>query len=195
MMSKTHLAIGIATSFWLLQPSTVSEIAMATIGGSIGGIIADIDVDIDIHNKSVDALYGQVIAIGISAFAVLVDYFRGGDIASSFIENRHMSIAATLIFLLLLMVGKKSNHRDKTHSILASVISSVVICTVNCYIGAAYFVAYMSHLIIDLLNKKPIQLFYPIKKGLCFKFCRADKMGNKLLLVLGVLGIILYFVY
>ena len=43
-MSKTHIAVGIATTYLIMLPKTVSEFTVATVGGSIGGVVADIDV-------------------------------------------------------------------------------------------------------------------------------------------------------
>ena len=47
---------------------------------------------------------------------------------------------------------------------------------------------YISHIIIDLLNKKNVQVFFPIGKGFCFGLCYANKLGNKVLMY-GGLGI------
>ena len=195
MMSKTHISIGIATAFWVMQPNSLSEFAMAAIGGSIGGIVADIDVDIKRNEKSIDALYGQLIAIGISIIAVVLDYFFGGTIINSYLNGNAKSIVATIVFLIFMLIGKNSKHRDKTHSILAAVLTSSCVLIINQYIGISYFFAFCSHLIIDLLNKKPILLFYPLKKGLCFKLCYADGLGNRIFMWLGVLFAGFYVFY
>ena len=65
MMGKTHIAVGLAAAYAITQPKTMSEFAIATVGGSIGGIMADIDVKIDNSNKfaakaSLDALYSEI---------------------------------------------------------------------------------------------------------------------------------------
>ncbi len=74
MMGKTHIAVGIAAAYAVMHPQTVPEFIIATVGGSLGGVMADIDVKIDTSNKfaakaSLDALYGEILAIAISAGA------------------------------------------------------------------------------------------------------------------------------
>ncbi len=47
-------------------------------------------------------------------------------------------------------------------------------------------VGYFSHIVLDLFNKKKVQLFYPFKSGFCFGICYANKTMNKGLMYLGV---------
>ena len=73
MMSKTHLAVGMATSLAVIQPTSFQECAIAVIGGAVGGVLADNDIlDNDYH---ADALIGQLLAIGLVAITFLFDYF------------------------------------------------------------------------------------------------------------------------
>ena len=45
MMSKTHFAVGLATSLAIIQPKTFNECAVAVIGGTVGGVLADNDIE------------------------------------------------------------------------------------------------------------------------------------------------------
>lgn len=51
--------------------------------------------------------------------------------------------------------------------------------------SAPLAVAYFSHLVLDVLNKKKIPLFYPLKFGICLKLCYANKKANKVLMYVG----------
>ena len=87
MMGKTHIAVGIAAAYLITHPQTAPEFIIATVGGSIGGVMADIDVKIDTSNKyaakaSMDALYGEILAVAISVGALAGDYFTGGEYPS-----------------------------------------------------------------------------------------------------------------
>ena len=65
MMSRTHLAIGLATSLAVIRPGSLQECAVAVVGGAVGGVLADNDIlDNDYH---ADALIGQLLAIGLVA--------------------------------------------------------------------------------------------------------------------------------
>lgn len=61
MMGKTHIAVGIASAYTIMQPKTSIELAVATVGGSIGGIMADIDVKIDRSNRFAQRAYSDTL--------------------------------------------------------------------------------------------------------------------------------------
>lgn len=124
MMGKTHIAIGIATAFAIMQPKTTQEYIISTVGGSIGGVMADIDVKIDTSNKfatraSLDALYGEILAISISITALASNYFTGGTILQEITDCFPKSIIGLALFIALTIIGELSKHRDKTHSLAA----------------------------------------------------------------------------
>ncbi len=197
MMGKTHIAIGIATAYMITQPKTASELVAATVGGSIGGVMADIDVKIDRSNMfaqkaSIDALYGEILAIAISVSALTWEYFFSGQIIQSILPYWQKALVGMLLFIALTIIGKFSKHREKTHSLLALVLFSASVFLVSIQIGIAFTIGYATHLIIDLFNKSPIMLLYPLKKGFCFKICYADQAGNEMLLVCSACIILLF---
>ena len=198
MMGKTHIAVGLAVAYAITQPKTMSEFVIATVGGSLGGVMADIDVKIDTRNKyaakaSLDAIYGEILAVAISIGALAGDFFTGGSILQGIVGNMSRFAVGAVMFIILTVMGEQSKHRDRTHSLLALVLFSVSAILIEPHIGLAFAIGYASHLIIDLFNKSPIRIFYPLKKGICFKICYADRLGNELLLVGGVFIIVLYF--
>lgn len=201
MLGKTHIAVGIAAAYGIMQPKTAPEFVVATVGGSIGGIMADIDVRIDRSNKyalkaSIDALYGEILAVAISACALAGDYLGGGNILQGIVGHWQLSAIGAAMLIALIAIGELSKHRDRTHSLLACVLFSASALLIELNIGLAFAIGYGSHLLIDLFNKSPVRLLYPLKKGVCFKICYADRFGNELFLVLGVCAIVLYtFVY
>lgn len=191
MMGKTHIAVGIASAYLIIQPKTATEFVAATVGGSIGGIMADIDVKIDRSNMyaqkaSMDALYGEILAAAISSCALIGDYFSGGQIVQTIMSHWQTSIIGAALFIALTILGETSKHRDRTHSLLALILFSASVFLFSVPIGTAFLIGYSSHLLIDLLNKSPIRILYPSKKGFCLKVCYADRLGNELLLIGGV---------
>lgn len=190
MMGKTHIAVGLASSYLILQPQTPSQLVAATVGGCIGGIMADIDVKIERKNTaalkaSSDALYGEILAIGISLAALASDYLSGGTIIQTIISHWQKSLIGAAVLIALTVIGEMSKHRDRTHSLLALLLFSIAAYLIDESIGVAFAIGYASHLIIDLFNKSPIRILYPLKKGICFKLCYADRLGNELFLVVG----------
>lgn len=198
-MGNTHIAVGIAATYAIMQPKTVPEFVVATVGGSIGGVMADIDVKIDKSNKyslkaSIDALYGEILAVAISVCALLGDYFAGGRILRRIVEEYQTTIVGMIMLAVFMVVGELSKHRDRTHSLLACAAFSFAVFIIDLHIGLAFAIGYGSHLAIDLFNKSPIRILYPFKRGICFKICYADRLGNELFLVVGVCTIVLYSV-
>ena len=42
-----------------------------------------------------------------------------------------------------------------------------------------FAIAFASHVLLDMMNKKSVRLFYPAKKGFCLKWFYADRLANK----------------
>ena len=69
MQGKTHITLGIATGILVMQPQSVPEVMIATIGGVLGGTLPDIDIkkaDTDreyIYDGIVDSIAVAVLII------------------------------------------------------------------------------------------------------------------------------------
>ena len=199
MMGKTHIAIGVASALLVTMPTSRTGVIAAIVGGALGSVMADVDVKIDTSNNyarkaSMDALYGEIAAIALSASLLAVDFVAHGGLCASVVGNPTLAIAGAIGLAALIAIGENSEHRDRTHSILFMVLSSVAAVLINMQIGIAFFIGYASHLLIDLLNKREERLFYPLKKGVCFSVCYADRLGNELLFALGLSLAVAYVV-
>lgn len=198
MMGKTHTAIGIASAFLVMQPRTHSALAAALIGGAIGGVMSDIDVKIDrsirnMRKPSMDAVYGELSSIMIAVAALFSDGRHNGTIVPSIIDNGWLALIGLIVFGFLTVIGKtRSEHRGRTHSLLACLLFTVSVMLVHPVIGVAFGIGYCSHLCLDLLNKTPVRLFYPLQKGICFKVCYANRLGNEILFSLGTAFCVFY---
>lgn len=185
MMGKTHLAIGIATSLVVMNPTNSKECVLAVVGGAIGGVAADIDI-LDNDYKH-DALIGQLLALGISGIALLMDYVLKLGICQYMMGRNTVLIGIGVVaYLILLISGFISDHRTFTHSLIALLLFSLAIYFICPIIALAYFVGYFSHLLLDFLNKKKIPLLYPKGKGICFKLCYANKTANTVFMYSGL---------
>ena len=58
----------------------------------------------------------------------------------------------------------------------------------------AYLLGYASHLLLDILNKKPVPLLYPKGKGICLKWFYADKDANMAFMWIGVIASLLLII-
>lgn len=198
MMGKTHYAIGLATALAVIHPQTLNECFVAVIGGSIGGVLADNDtLDHDYHS---DALSGQALAFATAAIVLALDYFLNAGICSTISGRPMLPIIGMIGFIILYVVGYFSNHRTFTHSFLTLILYALTSSLIYMPLGISLSVAYLSHLLLDVLNKKKVPLLYPLKFGICLKLCYASKTANKVLMYTGfaatiiLLGISLFLI-
>ncbi|MCC8066500.1 MAG: metal-dependent hydrolase [Clostridiales bacterium] len=187
MMSKTHITMGIGTSLLLLHPHTATGISAALIGGTFGAIIPDIDCKST--KVSRDALYGRLIAGTVIAASVIWGQTQPVSLLKNILQT-HVSNTILMGFLfmsVLSVAGRISGHRSFSHSFLFFVLTSGSIYQIYPAFLPGFCIGCLSHLLLDCLNKKPVRLLYPIKKGFCLNLCYADGAANKVLLWVGLL--------
>lgn len=189
MMGKTHLTIGMASSltvsFLAVKPNNISDFLVVLAGGAIGGVLADVDILDDDYEH--DALIGQVLGFLILASVIVIDYLCKLGVCDFVItSNKILSIIAGVVFLALYIIGFISDHRTFTHSLLAMVLFSGCFAVIYPRLGFSVLIGYASHLLLDLLNKKEVPLLYPLKKGICFRLCYADKTANTVFMYVGL---------
>ncbi len=184
MMGKTHFAMGLATSLAVIQPKTYKECIVAVIGGAVGGVLADCDI-LDDDKKS-ETIVGHLFAGGIAAVAFLIDYFCNFGLVRAISENKGSAAIGALLFGILYVIGVFSAHRSFTHSVTALVLFGIAAYLINAQLALSFAVAYASHLILDLLNKKNIPIFYPLKSGFCLNLFYADRTANKVFMYGGL---------
>lgn len=191
MMGRTHLAIGLATSLAVIRPGSLQECAVAVVGGAVGGVLADNDIlDNDYH---ADALIGQLLAIGLVAITILFDYFFNLGICNTVCRQPLLPILGGVSFAVLYLIGFFSEHRTFTHSFLALALYSISAWLVYRPLVYSVSAAYLSHILLDVLNKKTVPILYPLDFGICLKLCYANRTANKVFMYGGfaVSGVLL----
>lgn len=185
MLGKTHLSVGMAAAITLSAADTPALCALALAGGALGGVFAD--VDRLKNDKGRDALKGQLSSLMLMAAAALAgallnwgffDYIRA--------HSRSVLIGAAGL-VLLWAVGVFQPHRGFTHSIAALVLFTLFAWLIYPAYTVAFCAGYASHLLLDVLNKKGLRLFWPLKGTLCLRLLRADGRANVLFTWLGFL--------
>lgn len=189
MMSKTHIAVGMAAALALAQTGSAESCIAAVIGGSVGGIIADCDITPSRAHR--DALVGRLIVAGIALVAIAIDSQTGAGICGYIVDNLGVSlVAGVLLFAGLTAVGARSDHRSFTHSLVAMAAFCFAVY-LACEPLLPYFAAgYASHLALDVTNKQGIKLFWPIKAGVSLGLCSAKGVANKATCAVGAIAAI-----
>lgn len=188
MMGKTHITMGIASAVLITQPSTIGGCILAIVGGSTGGIMCDIEVHSNRYCR--DALHARIIVVAIATVALLVDAFTRGPITSYITQtNVTILLVGAAVVVGVSLFGRFQAHRTFTHSLLALLLLSIGVAMACLPLTLAFAIGFLSHVLLDLLNKKRVQLLYPSKVGnVCLGLCYANRIANKAFLVLGVLG-------
>lgn len=194
MMSRTHIAVGIAAALAVAPTGSPEAAVAALIGGSLGGVIADCDITPSKAHR--DALVGRLLVAAIAAASLALDWRFGIGICDYLLDNLGIRlIAGVALFCALTFAGAHSDHRSFTHSLLA--MAAFCLATwLACEPLLPYFAAgYASHLLLDLTNTRGISLFYPSGDKVGLDWCSAKGPANDALLVLGISAATLLFVY
>lgn len=189
MMGKTHIAVGVAAALLVAQPVGLGSSLVAVIGGSTGGVLCDIEVHS--NRKCRDAFYARLLVLAIVLGAVLVDVLVAGPLTT---HIRHAD-SAVLGFGTAVVLGTAtyarvaSNHRGFSHSLLALLLYSGGIAIIYAPLVPVFALGFVSHIALDILNKKPVQLFFPLRRGnVCLGLCYASGATNSAFLALGTLA-------
>ncbi len=182
MTYRTHLAAGYAAVLWTFSPDTIAELILCTGTAAIGSVVSDVDASAS-RSKNDLAKVSAVTFLSIAG-VLAVDHFAGTDIASRFSSSTSLVRLFTgfLIFLGVCIFGEHLPHRSFMHSIAGTAAVTVSFSLILPSAAPYMAVSMLSHIIIDMLNKKKIQLFYPLPKPrIGFGICSADGSINNLL--------------
>ena len=193
-MSKTHVTVGVASALGIALglPNTPQILLASVAFGALGGTTPDVDILDDDYKH--DALIGQLISFGLCGLMLGLDWLFRYEILSSILNNWIFAVIGVIGYLILYIKGYGSDHREFTHSFLSLLLFSIAVAFIYAPAVPFYAIGYLSHLAIDLLNKKGIQLFFPFKPKPCLKLCYASKTGNTVLMYIGLGASIILFI-
>lgn len=190
LLGKAHITWGIAAALAATLPSTPEGCVISVIGGAAGGILCDIEVRSAKRDR--DALTSRIIVLALTAIALIADSAFHLGLKDLLISDHAARAASGLLVIVLVCVkGRFSDHRSFTHSLLYAFLLAFGAWQILPQLGCAVGAGCLSHLFLDLLNKKSIRLFYPLKKALCLRLFYADRLANRVCTWLGLAGDIL----
>ena len=193
MTGKTHISLGMITTLLLTKPDTPKDIVICLGVCSIGSVLSDIDVS---TSESSNVFNKTLATLGISIMVLFFAECKWGICIHNSINESILRIIIGLIFFLCVCIyGRNKPHRSFMHSFLA-----ITLITMATYIilpeGAIYMaISMLSHVLIDILNKKKVQILYPIDKGISLNLCKADGVVNNLLFRISSILLMGYIIY
>jgi inner membrane protein len=186
MLRNTHIAAGISASILVTWPDTIKDLIFAVGFGMVGAQICDIDLD-----KS--KFKGELNQIIFSTFMIFVlttaaDFYLGNGLLVDLVHSGEYTsqIAGVLLFIGTCLFGQTQPHRKFMHSFLALALTGCSLYMIYPKIVPYYVTGFLSHILLDLLNKTKIYLFCPAKKGYCLGLCKSNGTANAFILVAGI---------
>lgn len=188
MQGKTHLVVGITSALLIMQPNAFNDLVMGIGAAAVGSLISDIDVETSVSHKKADYIVrGSILMILILA---ALDFSGKMSVWNHISANELWihKIVGLCILLVICAYGKEQPHRSLMHSLI--VLAALGWC-IKLLIPSAYMyfcIGLLSHLGLDVFNKKGIQLFYPYKKRYCLRLCSSDGKVDGLIGKAGMAG-------
>jgi len=182
MEKKTHVVCANLVSLCLMRPDNIFDLVLTCGVATIGGLVPDVDLKDSTSDKLFDRLMTSLITIVVMSF--FIKYFFDIDLYCKVKEcgDLFKYLISICLFIVVAYFGSKSGHRSFTHSVLGLFIySGILFYGFGYNVVIPYFVSHLSHIILDLLNKKGLALFYPSKARFCFKLCESNGKVNKFL--------------
>lgn len=185
MLGKTHMAVGIAATLAITQPSGISELVLAVGAGSLGALISDIDVGTSNSHRDADKITALSAVVVLAVFAL--DYFCNTQIIERIIGSSGYLriIAGLLLFIGICAFGKEQPHRSFMHSFLALILLSFALGLIWEKAVIYFAVGFLSHLATDIFNKKKVRLLYPLKGGVSLGLFHAYGLANDIFFAVG----------
>jgi inner membrane protein len=200
MLAKAHIAVGMAAAFSIVRPETVAGALPVIAGGALGCLICDLDCE----NKSEksDSSHWRIVMTVVAAAALIEDYLLDAGMWRSIGQGsgplwslpgqvqQYLWFAGLAGFVITCVFASGSGHRGFSHSLLAMALETACLWLVFPATALPFAIAFSSHVLLDMMNKRSVRLFYPAKKGVCLGWFYADRLANKVVAAGGAVWLI-----
>lgn len=188
MKNRTHRIMGAAAALAVVQPHTLLGCALAATAGAMGGAVSDIDL---LWQQSARAVLRRTLEAGLLlAGLVLLELFAQAGVGAILLALIGPGWRPGLAMLAgLLVLGFFSEHRSFTHSLLGMALFSAALHLIAPEQAGAFMAGFASHLVLDLLNRAPLRLLFPLRAGCTLRLVAADGLADMLLWIAGWLAV------
>ncbi len=187
MMGTTHVFAGTMAAIVLTQPHSTKACIAALAGGALGAVVCDVDLG---RKSSVPetARAGRM-AAGIALACLMADaWLDAGLIRSIRTASGESQAAGVFCAALLLLWGRRQPHRGGTHSALMMVLMGLCVTLICPPLATPLMIGMGSHIALDMLNRRPVRLLYPLQGGICLGLFRADGHLDRMIRTVCILG-------
>ncbi|WP_274940431.1 metal-dependent hydrolase [Chordicoccus furentiruminis] len=191
MQGKTHLVIGVALSLAVMRPATMPALVSGAGAAALGSVISDIDAGQSGAGHDATKVVASIVIAGV--LVLLADlYFHLGLYARFLRRGRETGfMLPLLLFILFAAVGMLTRHRSFMHSLPAMILFTACIWFMQRAMTPYFAIAYASHLLLDLTNRRGMRLFFPSRKLVSMKLFASNGWMDRILLTAGVIALVL----
>ena len=190
MLAKAHITIGMAAALTIAAPESIPEALPVITGASLGCLICDLDCDNPREKQ--DSSHWRIVMFAVAAAALFEDHHIDAGMWRSVAQSgSYLWCAGIAVFALTCAFASVSSHRGFSHSFAALILEAFSLWLVFPAAAVPFVIAFASHLILDMTNKRPVRVFYPLKKGISFGWFYADRLANKVCAAIGSVWLIL----
>ncbi len=187
MMSKTHLAVGLAACL-AAAPATAEGLSYALMGGAVGSLICDIDRSSERASRDVKQGWAVAFTVFFAGF-MHESYTYWQTFKTEHLLSDPLKVVCLGALLVLYLFAIFGAHRGFSHSLLLCAGSAVLIYFLSKQTCLFYLIGFLTHLLLDVLNKKPVRVFYPAR-GICLGWFYADGLANRILQLAGLAAVV-----
>lgn len=195
MSGKTHLAMGVASALVIIRPMTLSDLIVCTGAAIIGSLICDIDIKTSNSRSAFNTILGIIVILSI--IEGYINYRFNFSIMIMILEesNMYRLLSGIAVFIVTCIVCKEFPHRTFTHSALGVLLFSLIVFYIFPDMMMPFAVAMVSHIVLDMMNKKAVLVWYPLKRGASLGVCTASGKVNNILCIAGTFICVGYFYF
>ena len=189
------MCVGAAASLALLHPAGIGPVLVDIAGGFLGGWICDIDLNT--RSGVGDCFSGLDIIVPLSTIAVADLIFQFGIIDYMVTHSGISNIVGLAAFALLFVIGaiRKGDHRGFMHSFLALSLFTASLAFAFPPIASSFMIGMALHMLLDLTNKRGVQLLFPIGKRYCTGWWDSEGVADKAIRSLSLIALIMLAVW
>lgn len=189
MLGKAHLSIGMAAAVTSVMPETLPAALPVIAGAAAGSLVCDIDCDSP--SERTDASKQRVLGGIIAAAALAADWAMGAGMWKHIADSgSYLWCVGVAGFVLTLAFANVSSHRGFSHSLLAMALETGFVYLIFPMAALPFAIAFATHLVLDISNRKKVRLFYPAKRGVSLRLFYADRLANRICEIAGVIWLV-----
>lgn len=198
MNANVHTSVGLATATGvalvvpMMQCKSIADYSLCLGCAVIGSLLPDIDANGE--SKAKKEFRHAMSFLTVVAVYLIYSAYMSGTLLSKISEYIHsIRGIGAIAFLIFCVMGYLSSHREFTHYLVGLVCFTVSFTMLtDVKLGIWFGVGFLSHQLIDMLNKKKIKWLYPLPYDFARYICKAQ---SRLSSAIGVVSICLFALF